>query len=68
MRTNIVINDQLMAEALQLSGLSSKREVVETALRLLVQQQRQRQIRSLRGKLIWEGDLAQMRGVGDDHC
>ncbi|MCP2040532.1 Arc/MetJ family transcription regulator [Neisseria sp. HSC-16F19] len=68
MRTNIVINDQLMDEALKLSGLSSKREVVETALRLLVQQQRQRQIRRLRGRLAWDSDLAQMRGAADDDC
>ena len=51
MRTNIVINDELMNEALLLSGLSSKRETVEAGLRLLVQQKRQQQIRELRGTL-----------------
>ena len=65
MRTNIVINDELMNEALLLSGLSSKRETVEAGLRLLVQQKRQQQIRELRGTLHWEGNLAEMRGA--DH-
>lgn len=63
MRTNIVINDELMNEALLLSGLSSKRETVEAGLRLLVQQKRQQQIRELRGTLHWEGNLAEMRGL-----
>jgi Arc/MetJ family transcription regulator len=65
MRTNIVINDELMNEALLLSGLSSKRETVEAGLRLLVQQKRQQQIRELRGTLHWEGNLAEMRGADD---
>ena len=65
MRTNIVINDELMNEALLLSGLSSKRETVEAGLRLLVQQKRQQQIRELRGTLHWEVNLAEMRGADD---
>jgi Arc/MetJ family transcription regulator len=61
MRTNIVIDDQLMKEAMRASGAATKREAVETALRLLVGLKRQERIRRLRGKLKWEGDLDTMR-------
>lgn len=63
MRTNIVIDDSLMAEALQLTGLSTKREAVELALRTLVELRRQEKIRQFRGRLQWEGDLDEMRGA-----
>jgi Arc/MetJ family transcription regulator len=61
MRTNIVIDDKLMAVALKTSGLKTKREVVEEALRLLVKVKNQNSLRKLRGKLKWEGDLDEMR-------
>jgi Arc/MetJ family transcription regulator len=61
MRTNIVIDDQLIADAQQLSGLRTKREAVEAGLRLLVQIKRQERLRTYRGKLRWEGDLDAMR-------
>lgn len=61
MRTNIVVDDDLMAEALKLSNLKTKKSVVETALKLLVQVKRQEAIRKLRGKLNWEGNLSEMR-------
>ncbi len=61
MRTNIVIDDKLMRESLQATGFKTKREVVEQGLRLLLRLQKQEQIRKLRGKLKWEGDLDAMR-------
>ena len=61
MRTNIVIDDELMRQALELSGLKTKKDVVETGLRLLVTIKRQERIRQARGKLKWEGDLDEMR-------
>ena len=61
MRTNIVIDDELIAEAMQLSGARTKREAVEQSLRLLVQLKRQEQLRTTRGKLKWVGDLEAMR-------
>ncbi|MCK5340044.1 MAG: type II toxin-antitoxin system VapB family antitoxin [Desulfobulbaceae bacterium] len=61
MRTNIVIDDNLMAEALKLSDVKTKKSVVDKALKLLVQVQRQKSIRKLKGKLNWEGDLSEMR-------
>ena len=62
MRTNIVIDDELMSEALKATGLRTKREAVELGLKLLVRQNKQQAIRKLRGKLKWEGDLDEMRG------
>lgn len=56
MRTNIVIDDALMKEALELSGLKTKKAVVETGLKLLIQIKKQERIKSLRGKLKWAGD------------
>ena len=61
MRTNIVIDDELMQRALEMTGIRTKREVVETALRLLVRLRDQEQIRSARGRLAWEGDLDRSR-------
>ncbi len=61
MRNNIVINDELMNEAMTLSRLKTKRAVVETGLKLLVQIKKQERIKSLRGKLEWDGDLDKMR-------
>lgn len=61
MRTNIVIDDKLMSAALKTSGLNTKKEVVEEALRLLVKVKNQSKLRKLRGKLKWDGDLNKMR-------
>ena len=61
MRTNIVIDDDLMNQALIISGYKTKKETVEEGLKLLIAQRNQSKIRSLRGKLNWEGDLDQMR-------
>lgn len=61
MRTNIVIDDQLMKDALRTTGLKTKREVVELGLRTLVRLTKQTEIEALRGKLHWEGDLDAMR-------
>ncbi len=61
MRTTIVIDDKLMAEALKLSQLKTKKAVVETGLRLLIRIKKQERLKSLRGKLNWDGDLDEMR-------
>jgi len=61
MRTNIVIDDDLMNEAMTLSKLKTKKAVVETGLKLLVQIKKQERLKSLRGKLEWDGDLDAMR-------
>ena len=61
MRTNIVIDDELMNQVLKLTGLKTKREAVEQALKTLLRLKKQEQIRDYRGKLHWEGDLNEMR-------
>ena len=61
MRTNIIIDDSLMAEALDVSGNKTKKETVEEALKLLITLKNQAKIRNFRGKLQWEGDLNIMR-------
>lgn len=61
MRTNIVIDDKLMKDTLQLTGLKTKREAVELGLRTLLRLRQQEAIRSFRGKLNWQGDLDAMR-------
>lgn len=61
MRTNIVIDDKLMNEALRATGLKTKREAVELGLRTLLRLRQQEEIRQFRGKLDWQGDLDAMR-------
>jgi Arc/MetJ family transcription regulator len=61
MRTNIVIDDQLIAAAMKATGLPTKKAVVEAGLRLLVQVQAQSGVRRLRGKVDWQGDLDELR-------
>jgi Arc/MetJ family transcription regulator len=62
MRTNIVIDDQLMKRAMRVSGAATKRETVERSLQLMVRlAEQERLVRSARGKFHWEGDLKAMR-------
>ena len=61
MRTNIVIDDKLMRDALRATGLKTKREAVEEGLRTLLRLKKQAEIRRFRGKLDWRGDLDAMR-------
>lgn len=60
-RTNIVISDRLMRQAMQASGLRTKRAVVEAGLDLLIKLKGQAGIRRLRGKVAWKGNLDAMR-------
>ena len=61
MRTNIEIDDELMAEAMAAIGAKTKREAVNEALLRVVRINRQSGIREMRGKLSWTGDLEAMR-------
>ena len=61
MRTNIVIDNNLMQEALTLGNLKTKKSVVEKALKLFIKIKKQNKIRELRGKLKWDGNLEEMR-------
>ncbi|WP_163836908.1 type II toxin-antitoxin system VapB family antitoxin [Spartinivicinus ruber] len=61
MRTNINIDDNLMAEALKITGLKTKKDAVEAGLKMLIKLKQQEKIKRFRGKLNWEGDLDEMR-------
>lgn len=57
MRTNIEIDDRLIEEALHLTGLKTKRAVVERGLQTLIRLARQRKVLDLAGKIHWEGNI-----------
>lgn len=61
MRTNIEIDETLIKEAMKASGLTTKKAAVEEGLRLIISLKKQEGIKSLRGKVKWEGDLDKMR-------
>lgn len=61
MRTNIVLDDNLIERAKKLTGIKTKREVVQEALRTLILLREQVEVRQFRGKLKWEGNLDEMR-------
>lgn len=61
MRTNIQIDDDLMAQAMKAGGFKTRKAAVEEALRLLVRTRSQGRLRGLRGKLRWDGSLEEMR-------
>lgn len=67
MRTNIVLDDTLVKRAQILTGIRTKREVVDAALRTLVRLHEQSSARALRGKLHWEGNLEESR-QGRNHA
>ena len=61
MRTNIEIDDDLIREAMKLTGITTKKAVVEAALVQMVSLKKQERIKQLRGKFKWEGNLDEMR-------
>lgn len=61
MRTKIVIDDDLMTEAMIVTGIASKQKIVETALRTLVRIHRNANVLDLAGAIEWDGDLDAMR-------
>jgi Arc/MetJ family transcription regulator len=61
MRTSIVLDEELIKQARKLTDLSTKKAIVDEALRTLIRVKKQEQILSLRGKIRWEGDLDQSR-------
>jgi Arc/MetJ family transcription regulator len=61
MKTNVEIDDALVTDALKATGLTTQHEVVELALKTLIQMKQQEAIQSFRGQLPWEGDLESMR-------
>jgi Arc/MetJ family transcription regulator len=63
MKTNIIIDEKLMQDALEATGLKTQKEAVELGLRTLIRLHKQEAIRGLRGKLLWDGNLDEMRAT-----
>ena len=61
MRTRVLIDEELLDEAMKVTGLASKKAVVEEALRTLIRLKSQEEVKALRGQLHWEGNLDQLR-------
>ena len=61
MRTNIVIDEKLIFDAIKATGARTKKEAVELGLKALIQLKKQQTLRGLRGKLKWRDDLDRMR-------
>ena len=61
MRTSVVIDDRLLAQARRLTGITTTREILEEGLKLLVRLKQQEKVKAWRGKLRWDGDLETMR-------
>jgi Arc/MetJ family transcription regulator len=61
MRTNIIIDDLLMANILKVTGVKTKREAVEMGLKTLLMLKQQEVIKAFKGKLTWEGYFDKMR-------
>lgn len=61
MRTNIVLDDKLVKEAMKITGKKTKRELVDYALHEVIRLHQRQQLLNLRGKIRWEGDLDNMR-------
>jgi Arc/MetJ family transcription regulator len=60
-RTNIEIDDEIMRDALRVSGLKTKRAAVEAGLKALIRLNKQKKILDLAGKVHWEGNLDESR-------
>jgi Arc/MetJ family transcription regulator len=61
MRTNVVLDEELLKRAKELTGIKTTRQVIQEALETLVLLREQANVRNLRGKLNWEGDLGTLR-------
>ena len=61
MRTNVILDEDLVNRARQLTGIKTKKQVIQEALRLLIQLREQENVRALRGKLRWDGNLEELR-------
>lgn len=61
-RTNIVIDENLVSKGMRLTGIDTKKALIDYALRELVRRKEQKSILKLKGKISWEGDLDGLRG------
>ena len=61
MRTNIVLDEKLIEKGKKYTGINTKKELVDFALRELIRREERKKILALKGKLHWKGDLEEMR-------
>jgi Arc/MetJ family transcription regulator len=61
LRTNIVLDRRLVEAGLKATGLRTRRELVDFALRELLRHKQQKRLLELKGQITWEGDLSEMR-------
>jgi Arc/MetJ family transcription regulator len=66
MRTNIVLDDELVEKGMKYTGIKTKKKLIDVALRELIGRKERKRILKLRGKLHWEGNLDEMRGTRFD--
>jgi len=66
MRTNIILDDELIEKGMKYTGIKTKKGLVDFALRELINRKERKKILGLKGKLHWEGDLYEMREVSFD--
>ena len=66
MRTNIVLDDELVEKGMKYTGIKTKKKLIDVALRELIGRKERKKILKLRGKLHWEGNLDEMRGMRFD--
>lgn len=62
-RTNVVLDDKLVAECQRLTKIKTRRALIDHALRELLRREHQKKILDLKGRLKWEGDLKEWRKV-----
>jgi len=63
MRTNIELDDVLMEQALKLSNIKTKKDVIQEALKNYVAWMKKKQLLNLKGNVKWEGNLKDMRSI-----
>ena len=60
-RTNIVLDDTLVADCQKTTGIKTRRALIDHALQEILRHERQKKILELKGAVQWEGDLATWR-------
>ncbi|MEI6708292.1 MAG: type II toxin-antitoxin system VapB family antitoxin [Methylococcales bacterium] len=60
-RTQVLLDKEILEQALQITHLKSKRELLDYALRELIRHEKQKKLLDLKGAICWEGDLSAMR-------
>lgn len=61
MKDDLLINEKLIEEAINVTGLQNKQEVIELGLKTLIKLKQQEKIKNYRGKLQWDGNLEELR-------